>query len=237
GNDGQYEWTIPNTPSTNCKVKISNVDNPEAYGESNVFAIAAQEITVTSPRANDIWIVGREYYITWNWTGVFSDAKIEYSTDGGATWSSIITNTNNNGYYRWDIPNTPSTNCKVKISNVDNPEAYDESDVFEIKQPGAITEKTFNSHPSQPFAVIQPNPVKSRVNIRFYLPQETNVDLKVLNSAGEVVKVLMNGKRSPGFYNFNWDVGKGKLPTAEGVYFCYFRAGDFFVKEKMVVLH
>ncbi len=236
-NDGQYEWTIPNTPSTNCKVKISNVANPAAYDESDVFTIAPQQITVTSPRAGDIWIVDRHYYITWNWTGVFSEAKIEYSTDGGSTWNLITASTGNDGYYQWTIPNTPSTNCKVKISNPANSAAYDESDVFEIRQPGAITEGAFNSPPFQPIASIQPNPVKSRVNIRFYLPQETNVDLKVLNSTGEVVKVLINGRHAPGFYRVTWNIDEGLTPTPDGIYFCYFRAGDFLVKEKLTVIH
>ena len=66
------------------------------------------------------------------------NVKIEYSTDNGATWFSpaIVDNTPNSGSYPWLIPNTPSTNCLVKISDANDGDPSDVSDnVFSIVIP------------------------------------------------------------------------------------------------------
>lgn len=43
---------------------------------------------------------------------------IDYSVDGGQTWTKIAENIANNGMYEnWIVPNTPSTNCKIRISD------------------------------------------------------------------------------------------------------------------------
>ncbi|MDR3666191.1 MAG: FISUMP domain-containing protein, partial [Ignavibacteriaceae bacterium] len=36
---GSYNWTIPNTPSINCKVRISSANNPDTNSISNTFRI------------------------------------------------------------------------------------------------------------------------------------------------------------------------------------------------------
>lgn len=48
----------------------------------------------------------------WTWTGVSASqaAEVEYSTNSGATWSTITDNAYN-GSYNWRVPATPSENC------------------------------------------------------------------------------------------------------------------------------
>jgi len=242
-NDGSYSWRAPNISSPNCKVKVSNTGDANSYDISDgnftiTTSLPSDTIKVISPKSGDSWIVGRKYYITWTTLGSISSVKLEYSTDGGSHWTLIIASASNDGNYEWTVPNTPSTNCKVKVSNAANPDAYDESEVFEIRQPGAIAEPAASHwHPSQPRVVILSNPVKSGIKVRFYLPAEAEVDLKILNSAGEVVKVLAQGRRKSGFYDVNCNMGEGaQFQPAQGVYFCHFRTGDFLFTEKMVML-
>jgi predicted RNA binding protein YcfA (HicA-like mRNA interferase family) len=73
--------------------------------------------------------------------------------------------------------------------------------------------------------------------IRYSLPVETEVNLKVLNTAGRVVRILVNGKQKPGNYNFTWNlkgVSQSQLPN--GVYFYRLEAGECKATKKMVML-
>jgi len=55
--------------------------------------------------------------------------KIEYTTDSGNSWSLINSNVSTfSGNYSWTVPNLVSTQCKIKISDVSNPNIFDISD-------------------------------------------------------------------------------------------------------------
>ncbi len=132
--DGLYSWTIPNTPSAQCKVRITDVTNASVTDQSDaVFTIsAAPYIAVTSPNGGENWQVGSSQNITWSWTSV-SNVKIEYTTNNGSNWTPIIASTPCDGLYSWTIPNTPSAQCKVRITDVTNASVTDQSDaVFTI---------------------------------------------------------------------------------------------------------
>lgn len=137
-NNGSYWWTVPNTPSTTCLVRISDYYNNMVYDVSNsVFSIVSPppSITLTSPNGGETWVAGSAYYIYWNSSGV-SNVKLEYSTNGGSTWSTIIASATNNGSYNWPVPNTPSTTCLVKVSDAANPGTNDVSNnTFTISAP------------------------------------------------------------------------------------------------------
>ena len=131
-NNQYYQWTIPNTPSNLTVVRVINSANLAVYGLSDTFLLVPQTVTVTSPVLNDQWVIGRKYYITWLYTGVISNVKIEYSYDNGSSWNPIIENTSNSSKYEWTIPNTPSDSCLVKVSNHDNLNVFDTGELFRI---------------------------------------------------------------------------------------------------------
>jgi len=134
---GTFAWTIPNTPSTQCKVRISDFKNSAIGDTSNaVFTIELvlqKSIAVTSPNGGESWKVGSTQSITWSGSNV-NNFKIEYTTNNGAAWQVV-------GYassspYLWNIPNTPSAQCKVKISDSTNAAVWDTSKaVFAIYKP------------------------------------------------------------------------------------------------------
>lgn len=131
-NDGAYEWTTPNTPSTQCLIRIRNYENVNVVTISDTFAIKPQSITISYPIASDSFIVGRKYYISWDYTGAFSSVNIEYSIDGGINWTSIVSSAANNQYYQWTIPNTPSNLTVIRVINSANLDVFGLSDTFSI---------------------------------------------------------------------------------------------------------
>jgi PKD repeat protein len=133
----QFSWTIPNTPSTQCLMKISDVTDPNMLDLSNsVFTIYSPAVSVTSPNGGESWEAGSTHNITWT-SSLIGNVKIEYSTNAGLNWTTIISSyTAANGSYNWTIPNTPSTNCIVQISDVSNTTYSDQSNgVFTIRAP------------------------------------------------------------------------------------------------------
>jgi C1A family cysteine protease len=82
---------------------------------------------VTSPNGGEIWAPGESRTITWISYVPVDNVKIEISTDGGTDWMAIIASTPNVGHHPWTIPNTPSTNCLVRISDTSGDERLADS--------------------------------------------------------------------------------------------------------------
>ena len=96
-------------------------------------ALAPTTITLTSPNGGEVCGIGSFRDITWTWTGDMPNIEIEYSTNAGTSWTTIIGSTPNSGSYAWPVPSPASTSCLVRVSDAAYPGVYDESDaVFSI---------------------------------------------------------------------------------------------------------
>jgi hypothetical protein len=145
-NSGSYNWTVPNTPSTNCLVKISDTAGPAVDTSNAVFTIAAQRtLTVTAPNGGENWEGTTSHNITWSSTGGIANVMIEYSTNNGSSWNTVTASTANSGSYNWTVPNTPSTNCLVKISDTSGPASDTGNGVFTITELRTVTVTSPNS--------------------------------------------------------------------------------------------
>jgi PKD repeat protein len=137
-NTGIYSWLIPNAISNSCRIRVSDASNALIKDVSDFnFAIVAPEFRITSPNGNENWYVGTTRTISWNDNqGIIPQVKIELSIDGGAMWQTIANAANNNGSYRWIIPNSPSNFCRIRISDAADGDPVDISDAnFSILSP------------------------------------------------------------------------------------------------------
>ncbi len=96
-------------------------------------------VFVTSPNGNEIWEATSVETIEWS-PLVVENVKIEYSTDNGSTWITIVDNLPSfPSSYSWNVPTTLTTSALIKISSVENPSVFDLCDAnFTIYFPGAI---------------------------------------------------------------------------------------------------
>jgi hypothetical protein len=85
----------------------------------------------------------------------------------------------------------------------------------------------------------EPNPFTSVANIRYSVASLANINLKIYNSAGQVVRTLVNEQEQAGDYTYtmHWDGrdDNGKK-IAPGIYFSRFEAGNFKSTKKMILL-
>ena len=149
---GTYDWNVPNNPSTTCLFKVTDRNNTQIYNISdNTF-----EIIEKSPYIS--WCQPYSYSFNtqenttklFNWSsfGAGPFSLIEYSYDSAATWHAVdvtaTTNFTQNSYactgpydgvygsYSWSVPNTPSTNCFIRITDTTNTSITTTSDRFTI---------------------------------------------------------------------------------------------------------
>jgi len=137
-NDGTYAWLVPNAASNTCLVRISEADDGDPSDASDApFAITGRPfISLTSPNGGEIWQGGSTHDITWVTGGTVGNVKIDYTTDGGTTWTEIVASTENNGTYAWIVPNAASNKCLMRISEASDGDPSDTSDsMFFITTP------------------------------------------------------------------------------------------------------
>ena len=151
-NDGELEWLIPETSSTTCVVKVlvydvnMNVGSDTSDGVSTIVHEMPPAVTVIAPNGGETLYATHPETIRWVATddlGVDS-VSIYYSTDGGATFPNVIARGEpNDSAYAWDVPDTPSSACLVRVVAYDTWEdsSADVSDaVFTIAQaPPVVT--------------------------------------------------------------------------------------------------
>ncbi|MFQ6112966.1 MAG: T9SS type A sorting domain-containing protein [bacterium] len=181
-NDGSYMWTIPNTPSNQCVMQIMDAADGDPWDASDgvftVTAAATPSITVVSPNGGEDWQVGTQQEIKWTSTNFTDPVKIEYSTDGGTSYNDIETSTGNDGTHIWQVPNNPSSQCRVRISDAADGDPSDTSDaVFTISSGppaggGLIVQNTDDSGPgSLRDAIMQANTHVGMDTIFFNIPK------------------------------------------------------------------
>ncbi len=77
-----------------------------------------------------------------------------------------------------------------------------------------------------------PNPFNPTTKIKFAIPADENVSLKVFNVLGQEVATLVNQNMKAGLYSFDWNAAN----LSSGVYFYRIEAGSFNQTRKMMLL-
>jgi hypothetical protein len=128
-----YAWSIPDNPSTHSRVKITDAADATVFDASDANFIIRGGFTLSSPNGAEVWAINSIQNILWTTFGSIANVKLEYTKDNGTSWNLITASTTNTGAYAWTIPDSISTQCKVKISDSSDVDATDTSDaVFKI---------------------------------------------------------------------------------------------------------
>jgi hypothetical protein len=83
----------------------------------------------------------------------------------------------------------------------------------------------------------RPNPFNASTGIRYRLPEDAAVSLRVFNTLGQEVRQLVDGEQAAGEYHLTWD-GRDEAgrDLASGIYFCRLQVGGYAETVKMVLL-
>ena len=82
-----------------------------------------------------------------------------------------------------------------------------------------------------------PNPFNPETKIRFQLPENSQIELRIFNTLGQEIRTLINTKYEAGSYEVRWD-GKDKNGNyvSSGVYLYQLKARNFGQVQKMLLL-
>ncbi|MGE5457331.1 MAG: T9SS type A sorting domain-containing protein, partial [Methanococcaceae archaeon] len=85
-----------------------------------------------------------------------------------------------------------------------------------------IEEKNLSSKMPNEYCLKQnyPNPFNPLTVIRYGLPKTSRVKIKIFNSIGKEVDVLVNDVKNAGYHEMIWNASR----NASGVYFCTIEA-------------
>ena len=82
-----------------------------------------------------------------------------------------------------------------------------------------------------------PNPFNPTTQIRFGIPEASNVTLRIYNSVGQLVKTLVDGNMSEGYHQVTWDATDNSgNKLSSGVYFYRITTGTFNQVNKMLLM-
>jgi hypothetical protein len=130
-----YPWTIPNLPTDNCLVRISDVAGQATAVTSSLFSIVRPSLSITAPVGGENWVISSTHNITWTSNGL-DTVRIEYSLDNGTTWSTVVDKVSATlGTHAWILPATASTTALVNIADINGIAIPSTSKAFTISKP------------------------------------------------------------------------------------------------------
>ena len=101
-----------------------------------------------------------------------------------------------------------------------------------------IKDVMISSLPTE-FAIAQnyPNPFNPITNIKYQLPVDGLVKIKVFDMLGREIKTLVNQDQKAGYYTIEWDAtNESGIKVATGVYFYQIEASNFKKTMKMMLI-
>jgi hypothetical protein len=202
---GSTTWEKLSTAARSYKFRVTVRDNAAGGGctdskDVTFSAIAeAGPFIVTYPSASGIiWTGLTTQTVTWDVANTNTapiscqQVKISISTDGGATFTTLLANTPNDGSEDIQVPNIATTKAIIMITS-DSQTFYDVSDkVFKIETSALETTKITKSKVD---LGLYPNPTSQAITVRFD-GAETLDGYQIYNSLGQVV-LASNAKIKP----------------------------------------
>jgi agmatine/peptidylarginine deiminase len=128
-------------------------------------------------------------------------------------------------YYIWANSNSGRTVTKPLPSPSGNIQ-FMVTNTVGITQTGNNTPKRFTLY--QNF----PNPFNPVTKIKFDIPKQDNVSLKIYDITGREVLAVINAQMNAGSYSYEWDASK----YSSGIYFYKLETKDFTAVKKMILI-
>lgn len=126
-NTGTQSWTVTGPATTQARVRISSVTGAATSDTSDASFVITGSLNVTAPNGGESWAAGSRQNIRWTSSGVSGDVRIELSRDGGATWTTLVSRTRNDGRQGWTVTGPSTANALVRITSLSTPIVSDTS--------------------------------------------------------------------------------------------------------------
>jgi len=126
-------------------------------------------------------------------------------------------------YYSLEDKNLDAGNYSYKLKQIDFDGSFEYSNVVYVDVTNPVEFELSQNYP---------NPFNPSTTIKFSIPEATMVTLKVFNTLGEEVALLVDRFMDSGIHEINFDA----IGLNSGMYFYRIQAGDFAQVKKMTLL-
>jgi hypothetical protein len=235
--DGQWSWT------PFVYYKISAIDSND--NESNFALLRPNDVAQVEP-SQPSGLMGTPWYyngnlialvLGWNHNvescishyNIYKDISEDFTPGLFNLLASPVDTFFYDGQWSW----TPFV--YYKISAIDS---NDNESNFALLRPDDVTGAETPLSPEVTYLAQNfPNPFNPTTRIAFALKAPGSVSLRIYNTTGRLVRVLVEGDRAAGQYSELWD-GKDSSGSAvaSGIYFYKLDAGAFTQTRKLVLL-
>ncbi len=176
---------------------------------------------IVADRNNNIWI------------GILGD-YVELVKYDGTNWT--VYNTSNSGFPDNFVgPLAVDGSGNIWIGTEDGLVVFNEGGIVSVKE---LENK--NEHYPDKFILSQnyPNPFNPSTTIKYSIPKQSYVTLKIYDILGREVAALVNEEKPAGNYEvaFNKQKTTNCKQLASGIYFYQIKAGDYVSTKKMTLL-
>jgi hypothetical protein len=93
----------------------------------------APALTLHRPAVNTTFWINRNNTIQWTLRGVAGGVSIDLSRDDGATWTRLIDEADNVGFYDWTGAGTLTGRARIRVTSLNRPELAQVSPSFAIR--------------------------------------------------------------------------------------------------------
>ncbi|HTW92438.1 MAG TPA: FlgD immunoglobulin-like domain containing protein [bacterium] len=248
----QYAWTVPFAPTTQARVKVVTWDGDGGRVEDKsdadfTIVVPSHDVGVTQiiqpVDTVDSGMVVVPTAVVKNFGGVQETFPVRFSIGGSYTHDTTVTVgsgvTDTVAFPQWVAGpvGTFEVRCSTRLGSDVNNANDRATDTVVVKPSGGIEQSKNNALP-RAFALHQPypNPLASSALIRYDLPCPTQVELRIYDVSGTLVRRLVGGAQTAGYRSTYWNGcdDRGRM-VAPGVYYCRFAVSDFRATQKLVV--
>lgn len=207
--------------------KSTPYHNYSFSGQGNGYILLGQSIPLNVP--SNFKLIGQPVDVAV--TGSYADLKAEFAYDAGAIRAEVTGfDEAKIGVYQftngtWLYAGGMGDKGKVASAVTSNQIAVFYNPDFDATPKNFALEKNY------------PNPFNPTTNIRYAVPAESKVVIKVYNMLGQEVRTLVNAVKSAGKFDVAWD-GRNNSgqSVASGVYIYRMEAGKFNKAQKMLFI-
>jgi hypothetical protein len=215
------------------------VDDFKLSGYSSAPDAAPPTVTVVQPNGGEFIAAGGTYEVLWNAADDIGVVHVEVllSIDSGATYPTTVAAGPYDGSFSWTVPAIVSETCRLRVVAYDAVQnaTSDDSDA-DFRITGATPA---DDVPVQRLTLDQnhPNPFNPRTEIHFALPRAQEVQLRIYDVEGRLVRTLVAEPRQAGRHAVVWsgDNDRGER-VASGLYFYRLTTEESSLTRKMMLL-
>lgn len=134
-------WIVPDVMEPGVMMRLSNIEVVRTWDTSDApFSIVRSTLALVGPNGGEHYELNDPVIATWT-AAYTAKVRLDYSSDGGSTWTTVASNINGAlGTYTFTPPALPTKRARVRVVNMDRQRVNDLSDqTFEVGARSTIT--------------------------------------------------------------------------------------------------